>query len=101
MVFLDPKQPTPVRVRVNRSSLHSASVHISSFTETATNPHPWETMEDGSKPVREPLNQNYLSPMKLVQLTEEPDLDSVTYLQLSIDTSENSVGNFGKSNHYF
>lgn len=46
--------------------------------------------------MREPLNQGFLSPMKLVQLTEEPDLSKVTYLELSINTSENSVGNFGK-----
>ena len=44
----------------------------------------------------EALNQDYLSPMKLVQLTSEPDLSRVSHLELTINTTENSVGNFGK-----
>ena len=31
------------------------------------------------------------------ELTGQPDLSQVTYLELSINTSENSLGNFGKS----
>lgn len=94
MVRLEPKQSG--RPEGVRPALHSASIHISSFPE-AVNPQPWgQEQADGSKAVREPLNQGYLSPMKLVQLTEEPDLSRVTYLELSISTSENSVGNFGK-----
>lgn len=80
-----------------KPGLHSASIHISNFPEaqTATNPYP-QGQGDRASAVREPLNQGFLSPMKLVQLTEEPDLSKVTYLELSINTSENSVGNFGK-----
>ena len=97
---LDSKQP-PAAVGAG-VSLHSASVHISSFPEAVTNPHPWSQDQEqleGEGDVRESLNQGYLSPMKLVQLTEEPDLARVSYLELSsINTSESSVGNFGKSN---
>ena len=91
---------TGLSSRPARSSLHSASVHISSLTQrvSVVNPQPWDKQDQtGSSSTTEPLNQGYLSPMKLVQLTEEPDLHRVTYLELSIDTSESSVGNFGKS----
>lgn len=104
MVKLDSKQTRPPD-RANKSALHSASIHISSFpdAEAVINPQPWRQQQEegskGSKAVREPLNQGYLSPMKLVQLTEVPDLSRVTYLELSINTSENSVGNFGKSSY--
>lgn len=82
--------------KVERSSLHSASVHISSITEAAANPEPWQARLEGRNPTsREALNQDYLSPIKLVQLTSEPDLSKVSYLELTINTTENSVGNFG------
>ena len=86
------------RRRPDRHSLHSASVHISSLTEAVSNPQPWQGREEGRKPASsEVLSQDYLSPIKLVQLTTEPDLSRVSYLELTIDTTENSVGNFGRS----
>ena len=42
------------------------------------------------------LSHDYLSPKKLMELTGERDLSKVTYLEFSINTLENSVGNFGK-----
>lgn len=86
--------------QVERPSLQSASIHISYLTETASsNPRPREAGDDGRKPMSgEALNQEYLSPMKLVQLTSEPDLSRVSSLELTINTTENSVGNFGKQN---
>lgn len=82
--------------KVEWPSLHSASIHISSVTEAAANPRPWQARQEGTNtPSREALNQDYLSPIKLVQLTSEPDLSRVSYLELTINTTENSVGNFG------
>ncbi len=82
-----------------RPSLHSASVHISSLAGAVSNPQPWQVGEDWRKPAAassEALSQDYLSPIKLMQLAAEPDLSRVSYLELSIDTTENGVGNFGK-----
>lgn len=84
------------------SPLHSASVHISTLMDvnsSSINPQPWGPQGRGprsSSTIRETLNQDYLSPMKLIQLTQEPDLRRVTYLELSIHTTDSSVGNFGK-----
>lgn len=80
---------------VEQYPLHCASVHISSLTQAASNPRPWQPKEEGRKLVGGETS-DYLSPIKLVQLTVEPDLSRVTYLELTIDTTENSVGNFGK-----
>lgn len=83
-----------------RGTLYSASVHISSLTKATSNPQPWRGREEGKKPAStESLQQGYLSPMKLVQLTEEPDLSQVSYLELSVNTVEHSVGNFGEVSH--
>lgn len=102
VAVLNPEQSRVRRARrVNKSPLHSASVNISDFTEVALNPQPrgvGASKDGGDKPLKEPMNQDYLSPMKLVQLTEEPDLSRVTYLELSINTAENSLGNFGNFN---
>ena len=40
--------------------------------------------------------QDYLTPLKLVQLCGEPDLSKVTFLEVAVNTTENSLGNFGK-----
>ena len=78
------------------SRLHSASVHITGFAELV-NPSPWKF----DLPVRpreregDGLSHDYLSPRKLTELTGESDLSKVTYLEFSINTLENSLGNFG------
>lgn len=41
------------------------------------------------------LSSDYLSPKKLIELTGERDLSKVTYLEFSINTMDNSLGNFG------
>lgn len=80
----------------SRGSLYSASVQISSLVElTSNNPRPWQAGQQSTPTTAQTLQQDYLSPIKLVQLTAEPDLSRVTCLHLSIDTTENSVGNFG------
>ena len=84
-----PRQTLPSR-------LHSASVHITGFAELV-NPSPWKF----DLPVRareregDGLSHDYLSPRKLTELTGESDLSKVTYLEFSINTLENSLGNFG------
>ena len=81
----------------SRGSLYSASVQISSLMEqTSNNPRPWQAGQQSTPTTAQTLQQDYLSPIKLVQLTAEPDLSRVTSLHLSIDTTENSVGNFGR-----
>jgi hypothetical protein len=85
--------------QMEHSPLHSASIHISQLTEASSNPQPQEARDEGRRqPMsREALSQDYLSPMKLVQLTSEPELNRVSYLELTINTMESSVGNFGMS----
>lgn len=81
--------------KVEQSSLHSASIHIGSLTEASSNPQPWQPKDEMRKHISGETS-GYLSPIKLVQLTAEPDLSRITNLQLTIDTTEYSVGNFGK-----
>ncbi len=98
VAVLDSVKPQP---RVKTPSLYSASVQVTSFTDAAmsVNPHPWSSSSaqgpEYSGRGKEGLSQDYLSPLQLVQITGEPDLKRVTYLELSIDTTENSRGNFG------
>lgn len=109
MAVLDPQPSTGSHPRAvqSPSPLYSASVHISSLVEvdsSTINPQPWGPEGRGARgnsAVRETLNQDYLSPMKLIQLTQVPDLSRVTYLELSIDTTGSSVGNFGKMGHFY
>ena len=77
---------------VTTSPLHSASLHISELTESYNNPQPRRSAEDGNELTRD---QEFLSPVKLMQITGEMDLNRVTYLELVINTAENSMGNFG------
>ncbi len=101
MAVLNPQQSTGSHPRAvqSPSPLYSVSVHISSLVESdSVNPQPWGPEgrgATGSSALRETLNQDYLSPMNLVQITQEPDLGRVTYLELSINTTGSSVGNFG------
>ena len=79
-----------------KSPLHSASIQITDDFADYANPQPWGPHQDERQPgSSEVINQGYLSPLKLVQLTGEPDLSRVAYLELSINTTENSLGNFG------
>ena len=109
MAVLDPQQSSASsspRETKSPSHLYSASVHISSLSEvdsSSINPQPWGPEGSGrwDRPssttgFNGTFNQQYLSPMKLVQITHEPDLSRVTYLELSINTAESSVGNFGE-----
>ena len=104
MAVLDPEESAAGHQLkwTSPSPLYSASVHISSLSEVDTstiNPQPWGPdcrAARASKTIKEALNQDYLSPMKLIQITQEPDLNRVTYLELSISTTESSVGNFGR-----
>ena len=76
------------------SHLHSASIHITEYWEP---PQPWGEQEGaGLEGKGEGPNQDYLSPQKLTELTGEDDLSKVTYLEFSVNTSENSLGNFGE-----
>ena len=84
--------------------LHSTSVHIAEISEFS-NPHPEPNLSGNlrsasvSPSIEEdcmsPLVQDYLTPMKLVQLTREPDLMRLTFLELTVNTTENSLGDFG------
>ena len=77
------------------SPLHSASVQITGFADLV-NPNPWkfDLPERREKEKNDP-SQDYLSPKKLVELTGESNLHKVSYLEFSINTLENSLGNFG------
>ena len=74
------------------SPLHSASVHITEFPDI-TNSQPWDVAELGA--ITRGICQDYLSPSKLSEITGEKDLKNVTYLDLSVNSSESSLGNFG------
>ena len=82
--------------RTASSSLHSASVHITGFADLV-NPNPWifELPERKEREKDDP-SCDYLSPKKLVELTGERNLHKLNYLEFSINTKENSLGNFGK-----
>ncbi|XP_074660110.1 uncharacterized protein LOC141912680 isoform X2 [Tubulanus polymorphus] len=64
-------------------------VQIRSFEDSHVNPEPI-TLED-----TDILLEEYLSPRKLRALTGVDDLDQVKYLEMKVDTSETSLGNFG------
>ena len=76
----------------NTNPLHSASIHITEFPDVV-NPQPWEAE---FAELSQGLGQDYLSPRKLVQTTGERDLKSVTYLELTVNSADNSLGNFGE-----
>ncbi|XP_060074287.1 leucine-rich repeat-containing protein 56-like [Ylistrum balloti] len=64
-------------------------VQITEFMETRVNPEPI-VLEDSDV-----LLEQYLSPGKLKLLTGVQNLDSVTSLELKVNTSDTSLGNFG------
>ena len=91
---------TPTRTA--SSTLHSVSTfitHVPDFSELRPSGSDKRTSgsvcaaeEDG----KQAIVQDYLTPLKLVQLSGEPDLSRVAFLELSVNTTENSLGNFGK-----
>ena len=88
-VFSSPAQRTAT------SPLHSASVHITGFADLV-NPNPWKfNLPERKEREKDDPTQDYLSPKKLVELTGETNLHKVNYLEFSINTLENSLGNFG------
>ncbi|XP_033751249.1 leucine-rich repeat-containing protein 56-like [Pecten maximus] len=64
-------------------------VQITEFKDTRVNPEPI-VLEDSDV-----LLEQYLSPGKLKLLTGVQNLDSVSSLELKVDTSDTSLGNFG------
>ena len=56
------------------------------------NPDPVEDKEDMSQDL---TLEEYLSPRRLRELTGVDDLDEVEYLELRVNTSETTLGNFG------
>ena len=89
MSVLHPSHRHPPEVT---NPLHSASVHITEFPEVI-NPRPWEVEFEG---LTSGFGQDYLSPRKLSKLTGESNLKNVTYLELSVNSDESSLGNFGR-----
>ncbi|KAL8572822.1 hypothetical protein ACOMHN_024998 [Nucella lapillus] len=71
---------------------HSAlarGVHITELSDGCTNPEPVVLQETDL------LMEQYLSPSKLQALTGSDNLETVTMLELRVDTSETSLNNFG------
>ena len=69
---------------------YNFTVHISEFQDQdRINPRPNEKTES------EYLLEEFLSPSRLREITENENLDQVTTLQMVVDTTENSLGNFG------
>ncbi|XP_022083611.1 leucine-rich repeat-containing protein 56-like isoform X2 [Acanthaster planci] len=66
-----------------------ASVHITDFGSATVNPQPIP-VED-----TEFLLEDYLSSAKMKEMTGVDDLDDVKYLEMRVDTTETSLGNFG------
>ena len=85
---------SPAQRTVASSPLHSASVHITGFADLV-NPNPWKFDLPKRREENDDPSQGYLSPKKLVELTGESNLQKVDYLEFSINTLENSLGNFG------
>ncbi|KAJ8299005.1 hypothetical protein KUTeg_023065 [Tegillarca granosa] len=71
------------------SSALARGVQITEFTESKINPEPI-VIEDSDL-----LMEQYLSPGKLRLLTGVDNLDDVHSLEMKVDTSDTSLGNFG------
>lgn len=68
-----------------------SSVRIREFDDTTANPEPIVQDEEEA----DQLLEEFLSPSKLRSLTGFSNLDQVEYLEMRVDTRENSLGNFG------
>lgn len=71
------------------SALGARGVQITEFNESKINPEP-VVLEDS-----EILMEQYLSPGKLKALTGIQNLEDVRSLELKVDTTDTSLGNFG------
>ncbi|RNA39995.1 leucine-rich repeat-containing 56 isoform X1 [Brachionus plicatilis] len=78
----------PINIERPRSAL-LRGVHITEFKGNVINPDPIILQETDL------LLEEYLSPTKLKALTGVNDLGSVEFLEMIVDTSETSLGNFG------
>lgn len=67
-----------------------SSVRIREFDDSTANPEPIAQDEEADQ-----LLEEFLSPSKLRSLTGFKNLDEVEYLEMKVDTRENSLGNFG------
>ncbi|XP_046862105.1 leucine-rich repeat-containing protein 56-like isoform X2 [Xenia sp. Carnegie-2017] len=74
----------------NSSTSSGVCVSIREFDDTLVNPDPVVTNVD-----TEQLIEDYLSPQKLKSLTGIQDLDEVVFLEMKVNTVQNSLGNFG------
>ncbi|XP_072172117.1 leucine-rich repeat-containing protein 56-like [Diadema setosum] len=68
-----------------------AGVHITEYGGTQVNPEPISIPE----PEHDAFLEDYISPTKLRALTGIEDLEDVKFLEMKVDTSETSLGNFG------
>lgn len=76
--------------RLPTSTTSSQSVNIREFDDTVINPDPVIRNED-----TEQLMEDYVSPQKLKSLTGIHDLHEVVFLEMRVNTMQNSLGNFG------
>lgn len=67
-----------------------SSVRIREFDDSTANPEPIVQDEEADL-----LLEEFLSPSKLKTLTGMKNLDEVEYLEMKVDTRDNSLGNFG------
>ncbi|XP_073246688.1 leucine-rich repeat-containing protein 56-like [Porites lutea] len=67
-----------------------SSVRIREFDESTANPEPIAQDDEADH-----LLEEFLSPAKLRFLTGMKNLDEVKYLEMKVDTRDNSLGNFG------
>ncbi|XP_072032797.1 leucine-rich repeat-containing protein 56-like [Amphiura filiformis] len=68
----------------------ATSVHITEFGDIRVNPQPIVQEED-----TDVLLEEYLSPRKLKEMTGVDDLEDIKFLEMRVDTTETSLGNFG------
>ncbi|XP_006818292.1 leucine-rich repeat-containing protein 56-like [Saccoglossus kowalevskii] len=71
------------------TSYQRHAVHITEYQDFRVNPEPIVLEETDI------LLEEYLSPLKLKNLTGVDDLDDVKFLEMRVDTTETSLGNFG------
>ncbi|XP_028409473.1 leucine-rich repeat-containing protein 56-like [Dendronephthya gigantea] len=72
------------------STSSNESVNIREFEDAIVNPDPVIRNED-----TEQLMEDFLSPQKLKNLTGIQDLHEVVFLEMIVNTLQNSLGNFG------
>lgn len=86
--FMDERSPAPATAAARPSSALARGVRITEVTGKI-NPEP--TVADET----DFLIEEFLSPRKLRALTGLENLEDVHFLEMKVDTSETSLGNFG------